>query len=127
MCMLPSADPDKVRRLAESIAEIGLQEPVGTWHSHVSEIHVLWSQSSMQVLYNTLLCMQIDVLDVDGQLYGFSGCHRYEVRWADELQWSTASLHACHCADGMPLTCRPTRCWEERPSCAESGRAARLH
>ncbi len=24
--------------------------------------------------------MQIDVLEVEGKLYGFSGCHRYEVR-----------------------------------------------
>lgn len=40
-------DPEKVRNLMASIAEIGLQEP-------------------------------IDVLEVDGQYYGFSGCHRYE-------------------------------------------------
>lgn len=40
-------DPDKVRELMESIASIGLQEP-------------------------------IDVLEVDGQYYGFSGCHRFE-------------------------------------------------
>jgi uncharacterized ParB-like nuclease family protein len=40
-------DPDKVKALMDSIAEIGLQEP-------------------------------IDVLEVDGQYYGFSGCHRYE-------------------------------------------------
>lgn len=40
-------DPEKVKALMASIAEIGLQEP-------------------------------IDVLEVDGQYYGFSGCHRYE-------------------------------------------------
>ncbi|MBE9207576.1 ParB N-terminal domain-containing protein [Nostoc sp. LEGE 06077] len=40
-------DPNKVKTLMESIAEIGQQEP-------------------------------IDVLEVDGQYYGFSGCHRYE-------------------------------------------------
>ncbi|BDA43569.1 probable sulfiredoxin-1 at C-terminar half [Coccomyxa sp. Obi] len=40
-------DPEKVKQLADSIAEIGLQEP-------------------------------IDVLEVEGQYYGFSGCHRYE-------------------------------------------------
>lgn len=40
-------DQAKVKALMESIAEIGLQEP-------------------------------IDVLEVDGQYYGFSGCHRYE-------------------------------------------------
>ncbi|MGK7937957.1 MAG: ParB N-terminal domain-containing protein [Xenococcaceae cyanobacterium] len=40
-------DRDKVHRLARSIAEEGLHEP-------------------------------IDVLEVEGQYYGFSGCHRYE-------------------------------------------------
>lgn len=40
-------DQQKVAALMESIAEIGLQEP-------------------------------IDVLEVDGKYYGFSGCHRYE-------------------------------------------------
>jgi uncharacterized ParB-like nuclease family protein len=40
-------DQTKVATLMESIAQIGLQEP-------------------------------IDVLEVDGQFYGFSGCHRYE-------------------------------------------------
>jgi len=38
---------EKVAALMDSIAEVGLQEP-------------------------------IDVLEVDGQYYGFSGCHRYE-------------------------------------------------
>lgn len=42
-----SNDQEKVRYLMESIAEIGLQEP-------------------------------IDVLEVDGVYYGFSGCHRFE-------------------------------------------------
>lgn len=41
-------DDQKVRSLMESIAEIGLQEP-------------------------------IEGLEVEGQYYGFSGCHRYEV------------------------------------------------
>lgn len=27
----------------------------------------------------TLTTPQIDVLEVEGQYYGFSGCHRYEV------------------------------------------------
>lgn len=40
-------DPDKVKALMESIAVIGLQEP-------------------------------IDVLEVEGKYYGFSGCHRFE-------------------------------------------------
>ena len=40
-------DQAKVAALMDSIAEVGLQEP-------------------------------IDILEVDGQYYGFSGCHRYE-------------------------------------------------
>lgn len=40
-------DQSKVKKIAQSIAEEGLREP-------------------------------IDVLEVDGQYYGFSGCHRYE-------------------------------------------------
>ncbi|BBN07126.1 sulfiredoxin [Marchantia polymorpha subsp. ruderalis] len=40
-------DPEKVKELMASIADIGLQEP-------------------------------IDVLEVEGFYYGFSGCHRYE-------------------------------------------------
>jgi sulfiredoxin len=40
-------DQAKVATLMDSIAEIGLQEP-------------------------------IDVLEVEGEYYGFSGCHRYE-------------------------------------------------
>lgn len=40
-------DPEKVKELMVSIAEIGLQEP-------------------------------IDILEVEGNYYGFSGCHRYE-------------------------------------------------
>ncbi len=40
-------DPEKVKMLMASIAEIGQQEP-------------------------------IDILEVEGQFYGFSGCHRYE-------------------------------------------------
>ncbi|NDJ16055.1 ParB N-terminal domain-containing protein [Myxacorys almedinensis] len=40
-------DQAKVAALMDSIAEVGLQEP-------------------------------IDVLEVDGEYYGFSGCHRYE-------------------------------------------------
>ncbi|MBE9098683.1 ParB N-terminal domain-containing protein [Vacuolonema iberomarrocanum] len=40
-------DATKVEALMQSIAEIGLQEP-------------------------------IDVLEVEGEYYGFSGCHRFE-------------------------------------------------
>ncbi|KAJ7561548.1 hypothetical protein O6H91_03G032600 [Diphasiastrum complanatum] len=42
-----SNDPEKVKALMQSIANIGLQEP-------------------------------IDILEVDGLYYGFSGCHRFE-------------------------------------------------
>ncbi|CAM6019513.1 unnamed protein product [Sphagnum balticum] len=40
-------NPEKVQQLMDSIADIGLQEP-------------------------------IDILEVEGVYYGFSGCHRYE-------------------------------------------------
>ena len=40
-------DPQKVQTLMESIAAIGLQEP-------------------------------LEILEVEGEYYGFSGCHRYE-------------------------------------------------
>jgi len=43
-------DPEKVNQLMQSIAEEGLQEG---------------------------LREPIDVLEVDGQYYGFSGCHRF--------------------------------------------------
>lgn len=45
--LLRQNDPAKVQALMDSIAAIGLQEP-------------------------------IDVLEVEGKYYGFSGCHRYE-------------------------------------------------
>ncbi|CAM9001619.1 unnamed protein product [Rhodiola kirilowii] len=47
-------DQQKVKELMDSISEIGLQVPVITFHFF------------------------IDVLEVDGVYYGFSGCHRYE-------------------------------------------------
>lgn len=39
----------------------------------------------------------IDVLEVDGKYYGFSGCHRYEVRRAPVGSWweGTRQLHGC--------------------------------
>ncbi|CAL5412858.1 unnamed protein product [Camellia sinensis] len=46
-----SNDPEKVKDLMDSISQIGLQVPV-------SDL--------------------IDVLEVDGVYYGFSGCHRFE-------------------------------------------------
>ncbi|XP_008459018.2 sulfiredoxin, chloroplastic/mitochondrial isoform X2 [Cucumis melo] len=55
-------DPDKVKELMDSIQEIGLQVPFST------------------VLFEQLVSIKkmIDVLEVDGVYYGFSGCHRYE-------------------------------------------------
>ncbi|WVZ25676.1 hypothetical protein V8G54_004220 [Vigna mungo] len=50
-------DPNKVKELMDSIKEIGLQVPVTTC---------------------SLMLIHIDVLEVDGVYYGFSGCHRYE-------------------------------------------------
>jgi sulfiredoxin len=45
--LYPQNDPEKVKALMASIADIGQQEP-------------------------------IEVLEIEGQYYGFSGCHRYE-------------------------------------------------
>ena len=76
MCL---ADQEKVKRLAESIAEIGLQEPVhfgSVLHPQLYLIVVLPKQTQLNP--SAMLLEQIDVLEVDGQLYGFSGCHRYE-------------------------------------------------
>ena len=53
-------DPQKVQTLMESIAAIGLQEP-------------------------------IEVLEVDGEYYGFSGCHRYEA--CTRLGYATIRCH----------------------------------
>ena len=69
------ADPEKVKDLANSIAEIGLQEPVRLASGH---IRPLVYRRGMQSL-RTLTTPQIDILEVEGQYYGFSGCHRYEV------------------------------------------------
>ena len=68
------ADPNKVKQLAESIAEIGLQEPVSLSgdHSRFFEKHS-WCTNLLTFM------LQIDVLEVEGRYYGFSGCHRYEV------------------------------------------------
>lgn len=38
------------------------------------------------------LQVPIDVLEVDGQYYGFSGCHRYEVRRLLQIIASPASM-----------------------------------
>ena len=87
--MYALADEEKVQALMESIEEIGLQEPVsvepialwllvlrpsraqGTFKTDETATHLtsVWSMD------------QIDVLEVEGKFYGFSGCHRYEVRW----------------------------------------------
>ncbi|KAA6423482.1 MAG: chloroplastic mitochondrial-like, partial [Trebouxia sp. A1-2] len=50
-----SNDQDKVQALMDSIQEVGLKEPL---------------QCAIEP--------QIDILEVDGKYYGFSGCHRYE-------------------------------------------------
>lgn len=39
----------------------------------------------MRLLSDIRYCLQIDVLDVDGKFYGFSGCHRFEVLPCTEL------------------------------------------
>ncbi|XP_062228214.1 sulfiredoxin, chloroplastic/mitochondrial-like isoform X2 [Phragmites australis] len=54
-------DPAKVQELMDSIRVIGLQVPVGIY-----------------IILIYFFNIQIDVLEVDGVYYGFSGCHRYE-------------------------------------------------
>ena len=77
----------------ESIEEIGLQEPVSV------EPRALWlpvlcltaffgtvkTEEAATHLTDVLSVQQIDVLEVEGKFYGFSGCHRYEVRWLLQL------------------------------------------
>lgn len=76
-----------MKALAESISEIGLQEPVQssvTFHAISSAGLHPFETADCVCLYRSLtscICyLQIDVLEVEGQLYGFSGCHRFEVR-----------------------------------------------
>ena len=76
-----------MKALAESISEIGLQEPVQssvTFRAISSvALHPFETADSVALHRSLTSCvcyLQIDVLDVEGQLYGFSGCHRYEVR-----------------------------------------------
>ncbi len=54
-------DEGKIEALMQSIAAIGLQEP-------------------------------IDVLEVDGNFYGFSGCHRYEAHVRLKLETITCRI-----------------------------------
>ena len=35
---------------------------------------------SLHLQLQRAIVLQIDILEVDGKYYGFSGCHRYEVR-----------------------------------------------
>lgn len=82
------ADDEKVRALMDSIAEIGLQEPVRTVPAQTCvacsfcSLHEIKEQKRIARADWVLLMRvhKIDVLEVDGQYYGFSGCHRYEVR-----------------------------------------------
>ncbi|RDX85297.1 Sulfiredoxin, chloroplastic/mitochondrial [Mucuna pruriens] len=60
-------DPNKVQELMDSIKEIGLQVPV-----------VEGASGSNICIDNSIEKGNIDVLEVDGIYYGFSGCHRYE-------------------------------------------------
>lgn len=74
----------------KSITEIGLQEPVrGSAKKRESTGLACAAEDGAgggrQVgpafttpTYAALRCLQIDVLLVEGQYYGFSGCHRFE-------------------------------------------------
>ena len=154
------ADPKKVQALAESISEIGLQEPVSASAQEFSSILAPALLCTLAVCVATFLhtyhdhVMQIDVLDVEGQLYGFSGCHRYEVRtFAASALCSTGfqppkmrgtSWHSCIPAAARPnvvphhtavgpqswyraskMLCRLTRSWERRQSGVAYARGAR--
>lgn len=70
---MTSADQDKVQALMESIQEIGLKEPVSL---PIRQQLLSVPLSSLPI---SVLCLQIDILEVDGKFYGFSGCHRFEV------------------------------------------------
>ena len=73
--------------LMDSIKEIGLQVPVRARAALLSSVLILHCSSLDR------LPAQIDVLEVEGQIYGFSGCHRFEVRLASEqLPQSLSSL-----------------------------------
>ncbi|KAG2409261.1 Sulfiredoxin protein [Vigna angularis] len=89
-------DPNKVKELMDSIKEIGLQVPLGLWESEVTGVGFSVFSGSIGCSWNWIYVlklllslvfklwlfrsamMQIDVLEVDGVYYGFSGCHRYE-------------------------------------------------
>lgn len=75
-------DPNKVKALAESISEIGLQEPV-SFHCRASRLQGASHMWKRHGSITKVSLAQIDVLEVDGKIYGFSGCHRYEVRISD--------------------------------------------
>uniref|UniRef100_A0A6N2MLE1 sulfiredoxin n=1 Tax=Salix viminalis TaxID=40686 RepID=A0A6N2MLE1_SALVM len=60
-------DQNKVKELMDSIKEIGLQVPLICWKLGRTSF-MSWREKSCR----------IDVLEVDGVYYGFSGCHRYE-------------------------------------------------
>lgn len=78
-------DQAKVAALMESIEEIGLQEPVCVLLDGC--IHHWWTCRCMRRgiceaadMYDKHPSLtQIDVLEVEGKYYGFSGCHRFEV------------------------------------------------
>jgi len=95
------ADPNKVQALAESISEIGLQVPVcifGTDNlgplvqSRMSSSCFARHPISPRRYDIWVRYMQIDVLEVEGQLYGFSGCHRYEVSLSAALGSADVAL-----------------------------------
>ncbi|XP_047159838.1 sulfiredoxin, chloroplastic/mitochondrial isoform X1 [Vigna umbellata] len=75
-------DPNKVKELMDSIKEIGLQVPMALYDDYslclreLSPDHDFYKK--IKISFRQRFVMQIDVLEVDGVYYGFSGCHRYE-------------------------------------------------
>ena len=61
-------------------------------------------------LTDVLSAQQIDVLEVEGKFYGFSGCHRYEVRWLlQQLACKICAGDAVHDSRAALQCCTPAR------------------
>ncbi len=66
-------------------------------------------KSSLNTPYNRSVtlayCLQIDVLDVDGKFYGFSGCHRFEVLPCTDLCRRQGSVALLLCTSALQSSC----------------------
>ena len=48
-------------------------------NTEVLLVYLTSRRGNLNLTLCSSLAMQIDILEVDGKYYGFSGCHRYEV------------------------------------------------